>query len=919
MPDGSTTTLERERPVKPDEGVTEAHAHLPRPQEDPHETLTRWQRLTRRFKKQPNALETAAELPPLPPQDPRQKELIKKFNEIHRQMRTARNAKIPYEGEHLGPDDYRFAEEQLMFAKRHPEVFSGLDQSIAIKLCETGDINAVVRGIEQDSFNSLGLDVARELLMNGYAKSVVENHNKFQGLDINDIVEEILDTHQGEAITAHWDAFHDLDPQYICDKLVETDQLNAIAVGLEHFPDVDQEWLVDKLLEKGQAKAITEHLANFTQIDKKELFERVVKGGWSNTLIKQAEFLNDDEKKLLAFTVCDYGDERVINNLSLFKDNFEGLDIEQEVANRFLQRGFLLSLPRDWQDKVTFNGDQLRATESLYMSISSLHFARYLDEVAKLRPADRPRATGEAMKILGDQVTRTTAEIFSKVFDGTLDQDSRDQLGVQRSGEAGLTQLAQSLQTFVTEIRSVDLSDVTLEKIKDSELLLELLKGTTRYETSQWGDHTTAALKGTIRYSMDASTDGRIEPMPSEYNPSEAVTVKKLNVQEEKPQWTEDLLSRYGTLRAELQEANSALDEPQPFSRYLNELRGQIEGIANRMQERLETDGTLNDKGREGIEQRQRELRALITPTDEAKPHSYPLRSLANFEQNFRMLATNDALHPTMRKLVFAWGLRQHPDWRSRVTSLQRNPDIDDVSTTREFIEHIINKETFREYFQDKKSARMFSGMTSTKVLEEALDRTQDVGVSKDTTEIQFVPTRGIMMELSGHIADACWANKYDSIAEAMPNATAVIMKQNPSDPDRMRLTGASMLIETTSKSGEPVLLIRGLNPLENYINHVSVEEFYDQFINYARGIAESRKRKLAIVIDNHCGGSATNRPVLFSFLTDKRRGLQRVRVNEADTTFNGYDVSKDSYYVDSQPKRFLGRIGNLRKRTNLV
>lgn len=133
----------------------------------------------------------------------------------------------------------------------------------------------------------------------------------------------------------------------------------------------------------------------------------------------------------------------------------------------------------------------------------------------------------------------------------------------------------------------------------------------------------------------------------------------------------------------------------------------------------------------------------------------------------------------------------------------------------------------------------------------------------------RFIPTKGLLLEFSGHIADACWASRYRSVAREFPNFSAVIMAQNRGTKHE-RLAGAALLIETDDQAGNPLLVIRVINPIENIINSLSVEDFLDKFISYAQKVAKNIKRKLAIVIDGHCGGSGTNRPVLFDLLSQK-------------------------------------------------
>jgi len=54
---------------------------------------------------------------------------------------------------------------------------------------------------------------------------------------------------------------------------------------------------------------------------------------------------------------------------------------------------------------------------------------------------------------------------------------------------------------------------------------------------------------------------------------------------------------------------------------------------------------------------------------------------------------------------------------------------------------------------------------------------------------------------------------------------------------------------------------------------------------------------KLAIVIDDHSGGSTSNRPVLFNYL--RQLNLKKVSlIDDNSSKFNGYDVVNNCYLV---------------------
>ena len=85
-------------------------------------------------------------------------------------------------------------------------------------------------------------------------------------------------------------------------------------------------------------------------------------------------------------------------------------------------------------------------------------------------------------------------------------------------------------------------------------------------------------------------------------------------------------------------------------------------------------------------------------------------------------------------------------------------------------------------------------------------------------------------------VAEGC--DEFCKRLRNMTDFTAVTIRQHP-EGRHDRLVGAFMLIEGESYLGEPLLIIRGLNPIENFINKVEVEEFYEAAISYVKNVAK--------------------------------------------------------------------------------
>lgn len=275
-------------------------------------------------------------------------------------------------------------------------------------------------------------------------------------------------------------------------------------------------------------------------------------------------------------------------------------------------------------------------------------------------------------------------------------------------------------------------------------------------------------------------------------------------------------------------------------------------------------------------------------------------RNIRNFQKNFSALADFRELQEELRDAVFNYAIRKNRIFREKDFCRYdvQNPKVDEVNAVLSFIDQIVNQQTFRKYFSDERAAKKFRELLNVRALEEEMAKAQDQS-KKGGAPFKFMPTRGILAEFSGEIGDACWAGEYNSVLNQFPNITHVIMIQNPGMKTE-RLAGASLLIEANAADGSPLLIIRGLNPQENIINKLKVEEFYKEYTAFARKIADNLGRKLAVVVDDHSGGAGSNRPVLWRYLRGVvLPGKEQVKLAVTpNTNFNGYNIENDCYYI---------------------
>jgi len=112
-------------------------------------------------------------------------------------------------------------------------------------------------------------------------------------------------------------------------------------------------------------------------------------------------------------------------------------------------------------------------------------------------------------------------------------------------------------------------------------------------------------------------------------------------------------------------------------------------------------------------------------------------------------------------------------------------------------------------------------------------------------------------------------------------------------DKQPPRMVGSMMLIETVDeKTGEEYIVVRGLNPIENFVNKTDVAGFFDSVRAYVNEIAEQSGKRVAFVISDRAGSSGTNRPLLHAHMKQLQRSLRSITVPSTSTKFNGYDIS---------------------------
>ncbi len=647
--------------------------------------------------------------------------------------------------------------------------------------------------------------------------------------------------------------FPDIPPTLndrVADKLIEEGWGDAVADNLDKFHNLDHSAIADKLIEKKWGGAVADNLDKFRNLDHSAIADKLIEKGQGFAVARNLDKFHNLNPAIADKLIEEGWGDAVANNL----DKFSGLTKDRPLGGRLLE-------------SLAIGGNRF-------------------DDLIRVNNAYQPpldRLINKTAEIFGDFATAENYRLIKELNAGGIPAEAGE-LGVRSGGEKGMSELSRKLESFRTEMIREDFDPEVLLK---SPALLNLFKNIVRFDSSQWGGHEEEDLKQSVKTFIRLRKSGELDPLKPEYLPGKADILRVDEEAQKAFQYSEPFLNRYGLLLRSIQSAERAVDEKNPklFSKLTSEITAKLQPIISDLE--AKSAAAPNPKAKEAMAQKIADLKSL------------DLRSIKSFQKNFSTLADFKELHEDLRQVLFSYALKKNPDWRrENFNRYAPQPAVDQITRVLDFVDHIVNQETFDRYFTDPRAAKKFRELINIRALEEELSRAQNQA-TKGAIPFEFIPTRGLLTELSGHIADACWASKYKSILKEFPNFTPVIMVQNPDNKHR-RLAGAAFLIEAESESGEPLLIARGLNPQENVINNLSVQDFYEKFMSFAGQIAEKSARKLAVVIDDHSGGSSTNRPVLFNFLSQKARSLKKIPLSEkSKTRFNGYDITRDVFLAE--------------------
>ncbi len=602
------------------------------------------------------------------------------------------------------------------FMAANLEKFTGLDHlAIADRLIEKGEGGSVAANLEK--FTGLDhLAIADRLIEEGKGGSVAANLEKFTGLDHPAIADKLIEEGKGGSVTAYLDKFTGLTLA-IADKLIEKGEGGSVAAHLEKFTGLDHPAIADKLIEKGEGRFVAAYLDKFTGLTLAIADKLIEKGeGWF--MAAHLEKFTDLDHPAIADKLIEKGEG---GSVAAHLEKFTGLTKDRLLGQRLL--------------------NALTSTNDIPFE--------YLIKVNNAYTPPLDAALAKTSEVFGDFATIENYRLIQELVSGNIPSEAKE-LGIQASGEKGIAQLARQLESFQLEMLKDDFNpDVLLT----SPALLSFFKQCVSFDGSQWGNHEENNLMETIKTFIRLQKSNKLVPLQSAYL-SEKTNIARVDEDAQKNfKYSESFLNRYGLLLNAVQLAEQAVlhKDSKLFSKLTAaidvKLQSLIDGLA------AKSAAMLNPKAKEAIVKKIANLKSLN------------LRSIKSFQKNFATLSDFKELHADLRQVLFSYALRKNPNWQKEQFGGydSQQPTVDQITKVLDFIDHIVNQETFNQYFTDQHAAKKFRELINIRAIEEELSRAQNQAVTK-TIPFEFIPTRGLLTEFSGYIADACWASVYESI-----------------------------------------------------------------------------------------------------------------------------------------------------------
>ncbi|MFN8015686.1 MAG: hypothetical protein U0R17_03625 [Acidimicrobiia bacterium] len=461
--------------------------------------------------------------------------------------------------------------------------------------------------------------------------------------------------------------------------------------------------------------------------------------------------------------------------------------------------------------------------------------------------------------------------------------ESMREIGITATGAAGYQQALNA----ISEMRKDILSGNLRQELLGTKVFTATFAQAVRIQITDFSAGGIDAVEKMLQIPFE-----QVEHSPG--------TIRPLDRQQTTINTTSQLRDVYNNLVQDFSRAKAIVhDDGSVDVQGLQDLFEKIESLAKQRIENLEKQKQhIPPTKVEKIAKIDAEIASLSEVTSES------LWDFPKFFKHVEAVSQFKEFKRPLRELLMVSAVSQNPNLDvSAFVEIRSDQDLDlnQAAVVADFIEHITFSETWKKAFEEHSKIGVLKHVLKSDDLTSFVAAVEAKAKSSGTrTQFTLVPVRGPLLEASGSIASTCWNYRAGSITTDFPNITAVLIVKDSNTPMQSRFAGAGLLIQAKASDGSPILIIRGLNPLQNDITELMQDSFFREFALYADSIAKEQGRKLAVVIDSGSGQALTNRPTLFAYVKTLESEFEKVELSpDVETTFNGYDLTDKVFLVD--------------------
>ncbi len=441
----------------------------------------------------------------------------------------------------------------------------------------------------------------------------------------------------------------------------------------------------------------------------------------------------------------------------------------------------------------------------------------------------------------------------------------------------------------------------------------ELLNIETRFEVSRWAKPQISLIQ-LHKDFCELESKGKIEPLRAGYE-KEVFQVKKV---ETGMLNFDHCREEYSRIRQELLLAvkiASGKGMDQIKDKIVEQLQAELDQIV--------ISPSAHEKEIQRLQTRQQLVSECLAKLKDIKSIDQIMKLLLDLELNLNIKKEFAPTSPFLRTILFSKAIANHSGYANlpEAMSMGEEPTLESLHYIKDIIQNMIKQHIIltgelrqgkkeeptetREkrlveaaaYFDEgyapgapesKRLAKVFSVPN----INEFLQNREEKATGQEQ-EISMIPDRGVVGELSGYYADACWTSQYMFLRD-WPNITPYKFVMETED-DVQKIIGSVLLIETESRSGEKVLVVRGLNPRDEFLNGFQAADFCEKVFEKVKSTAERIGAKKVLVALK--SGSTSNRGSINSYASNYGKDEFFVPLQES-VNFNNYEIQEACYQV---------------------